>query len=73
MLSMLYKRLLFVCQHLDKILHIFGQIPVLPVADIEIPVIFNAQDGIGNALGHQFRRHLNVVLRADHHRVTGDG
>lgn len=43
------KRLLLIGQHGDEISHVFGQIAVFPVADVEVPVVLNAQNRIGDA------------------------
>ena len=42
------------------------------MADVEVAVVFNSLDRIGDAVWQKFRRHVDVVLRADHHGVTGN-
>ena len=64
--------MLCLCQHRDEIAHILGEIAVFPVTDVEVAVVFHTLERVGDAVRQKFRRHVDVVLRADHDGVAGD-
>ena len=67
------ERLFYIGQDVDKIPHIFGELQIFPVAEIEASLVFNTFDGVNGTVRVQFRRHLHIVDGADHDSVAGNG
>ena len=50
----------------DKISHIFRQIQLFPVADIEAAPLFDSLNGVNTAARIQLRRHFYIVDGTNH-------
>ena len=67
------ERFFYLGQNMDEIPHIFSEVQIFPMAEIEASLIFNTLDGVDCTVGIELRGHLHIVDGADHDSIAGNG